>query len=250
MLPHVLKPAIPVSLTHPVEPAFTSISGVLWLTTNLNHIPAQWYVASFMMHGSSFLLVFQYYVAADESTAVNYGQGNLKVTYSRGYSRVPLLPDGDFESYTCPNGEEYCYTNGAGTATWTTTSENGGTMDAWIYRYKDLAHSGSVFAVLGSGFGYDQSAGTLQPAKPLKTKAGSKYVVSFFYDQSVNGPQYQADGYTNVKWNGQTVLALAAYQTWTYYEVEVTAQGNDVLSFVGGKAPAYSFIDDVKIRLA
>ena len=174
----------------------------------------------------------------------------MKVTESRGYSRVPLLPDGGFESYTCSGGSDYCYTTGTGTATWTTTSANGGTMDAWLYHYKPYAHSGSVFAVLGSGFGSDASAGILQPAKPLKTKAGSKYIVSFFYDQSVNGPQYQASGYTDVKWNGQTVLALAAYQTWTYYEVEVTAQGNDMLSFVGGKAPAYSFIDDIKIRLA
>jgi len=123
-------------------------------------------------------------------------------------------------------------------------------MDAWLYRYNSYAHSGSVFAVLGSGFGYDQFAGTLTPAKPLKTKAGKKYVVSFFCDQSVNGPSYQADGFTDVSWNGEKVLAVSGYQTWTYYEVTVTAKGNDVLSFRGGKAPAYSFLDDLKIRLA
>jgi hypothetical protein len=190
----------------------------------------------------------QYYIPADESTAVNYGQGDLKVTYSRGYQRLPLLADGDFESFTCDHGESICYTTTA--SNWKTTSPDGGYMDAWIYRLPGLAHSKSTFVVLGGAYANDQFPGTLTPAKPLKTTPGMKYIVSFFYDQSVNGPEIQASGFTDVSWNGEKVLALAAYQTWTYYEVTVTAKGDDVLSFYGGKSPAYSFIDDVQVRLA
>lgn len=43
----------------------------------------------------------QYSIVTDESTAVNYSQGDLGVIYSRGYKRQSLAVDSGFESYTC-----------------------------------------------------------------------------------------------------------------------------------------------------
>jgi len=55
MLPHALEPATLVNQTHPAELASTSTSGVLWLTTSLNPILAQWYALYIMKHDPSFL---------------------------------------------------------------------------------------------------------------------------------------------------------------------------------------------------
>jgi len=49
-----------------------------------------------------FLLPFQYRIAADESTTINYGQRDLQATYSREY--------GDSGFFTYVNGASFCYT--------------------------------------------------------------------------------------------------------------------------------------------
>jgi len=57
-----------------------------------------------------FLLPFQYRIAADESTTINYGQRDLQATYSREYRRLSLLIDGDSGFFTYVNGASFCYT--------------------------------------------------------------------------------------------------------------------------------------------
>ncbi|KAK7042954.1 hypothetical protein VNI00_008691 [Paramarasmius palmivorus] len=187
-----------------------------------------------------------YYEVADASTANNYGQGDLKVTQSRGYRRKSVVPDGDFESYQCANGDDFCYISS--TSTWTGVSPVGGSLDATIFHYKPYAHSGNGVAILGSANGADAFPGTLKPASPLVTVPGQTYIVQFFTWTSWNTPQQQASAHVTVSWNGQEVQIFnLGYAGWTYHEVSVVASGNDELAFTGGNFPAYVFMDDVYV---
>lgn len=184
-----------------------------------------------------------YYIPADASTAVNYGQGDLKVTYSRGYRRKSLAIDGGFEAYTC---KEFCFD--ASYAHWIGTSPKGGSLDASIFHYTPYAHSGSSVALLGSANGADALPGTLTAAKPLATVPGKKYVIAFFHASVYSGQAAEKDAFFDVLWNDQVIKSYTpGYQPWTFYEITVTAKGNDKLAFRGGKAPAWSFIDDVDV---
>ncbi|GLB40797.1 hypothetical protein LshimejAT787_0900120 [Lyophyllum shimeji] len=187
-----------------------------------------------------------YYIVADESTAVNYGQGDLKVTYSRGYKRKTLTVDSGFEGYTCPNGDEFCF--GTSSSAWVGTSPTGGSLDATIFHYAPYTRSGSSVALLGSASGVDALAGTLAPKNPLNTVAGRKYSITFFHQSTYSGQDAEKDAFVDVLWNGAIVQTIKpGYQDWTFYEFTVTAVGNDKLAFHGGKAPAWSFIDDVNV---
>lgn len=186
----------------------------------------------------------QYYLPTDESTAVNTGQGNLKVTYSRGYRRRSVVLDGDFESYACPDGSTFCYTEK--TQYWTGISPPKGHLDALFFFNAAYAHAGNGVASLGSGSGKDALAGTITPASPLNTVAGKTYVIQFYHYSAFYAPDLEDEAFVDVKWNGQTVFPLTpGHQDWTYYQFTVVAKGKDVLEFYGGKFPAYSFIDDI-----
>ncbi len=53
-----------------------------------------------------------------------------------------------------------------------------------------------------------------------------------------------------VIWNGEVVKTIhPGYSDWQYYAVEVVGQGNDLLAFHGGSAPAWSFVDDICVFL-
>ncbi|KIK61867.1 hypothetical protein GYMLUDRAFT_72930 [Collybiopsis luxurians FD-317 M1] len=190
-----------------------------------------------------------YYIVADESSAVNFGQGDLVVTESRGYKRQNVVVDGGFEGYTCtPPGQEvpFCFTEGY--ANWQGTSPAGGNFDASIFNYQPYAHSGSAVALLGSAFGTDQLPGTLAPTQSLSTQAGASYTLQFFHSSFYSGQQSEANASMKVIWNGQTVATLnPGFAQWTPHQFTVTAQGNDKLQFTGGSAPAYIFIDDVSL---
>lgn len=182
-------------------------------------------------------------MVADASTAVNYGQGDLKVTYARGYRRKSLVLDGGFEGYTCA---DFCFA--ASYASWIGTSPAGGNLDATIFHYAPYAHSGNSVGLLGSANGVDALAGTLAPAKPLATVAGKTYVITFFHASVYSGQSSEKDAFVDVLWNGAIVSTIKpGYSAWKYYEYTVTARGNDTLAFHGGKAPAWSFIDDVYV---
>ncbi|KAJ7853310.1 hypothetical protein B0H14DRAFT_3108485 [Mycena olivaceomarginata] len=174
-----------------------------------------------------------YYLVADESTAVNFGQGDLVVTLSRGYRRKDLLIDGGFEGYTACG--DFCFT--ASYANWIGTSPAGGDLDASIFFFPDYAHNGHGSALLGAAFGDDNKAGTLAPAQALHTDAGAHYVVQAFVSSAFSGPDLEA-------------AAKIEIFGYVFVEASVVAAGNDKLSFAGGAAPAWTFIDDVHVYKA
>ncbi|TFK70891.1 hypothetical protein BDN72DRAFT_500502 [Pluteus cervinus] len=185
-----------------------------------------------------------YFQVADVSTAVNYGQGDLKVTWSLGYRRISLLPDGGFEGFN--ECGDFCFDTQD--TNWIGTSAPGGTLDATIFFFQPYAHSGNAVALLGSATGEDANPGTLAPAQPLNTVAGKQYVITFFQNSSFSGSTLEASASITVQWNGVAAQTFAVgYEGWTFYQVTVTAVGNDLLAFVGGNAPAWSFIDDVSV---
>ncbi|TFK26051.1 hypothetical protein FA15DRAFT_316555 [Coprinopsis marcescibilis] len=185
-----------------------------------------------------------YYIPSDVSTAVNTGQGDLKVTYSRGYKRKNFLPDGGFEGYTACN--KFCFTESY--ANWAGTSPVGGSKDATVFFFPAYAHSGNSSALLGSASGLDDLPGTLSPSSPLKTVPGKKYQIAFFQNSAYGGPTNQAAAFVEVIWNGKVVKTIRpGFTQWTFNAVDVTAVGNDVISFRGGKAPAWTFLDDIAV---
>ncbi|TFK64470.1 hypothetical protein BDN72DRAFT_264263 [Pluteus cervinus] len=188
-----------------------------------------------------------YYLPTDASTATNTGQGNLQVTYSRGYQRISYLPDGGFEGYN--PGTDLTYVESY--SNWVGTSSPGGSLDATIIYYAPYARTGHSSALLGSGYNGDALAGTLAPAAALNTAAGKNYWITFFQDSTFSGASDEAAAFIDVKWNGVTVLSITpGYQAWGYYQVQVTAVGSDHLEIYGGAAPAWSFIDDIYVWLA
>ncbi|KAK7470147.1 hypothetical protein VKT23_001587 [Stygiomarasmius scandens] len=186
-----------------------------------------------------------YYLVADESTAVNFGQGDLHVTQSRGYRRKNVLPDGGFEGFNDCNS--FCFTSGY--ANW--KGLGSGTLDATIFHYVIYAHTGHGVGLLGSADASDDLPGTLTPSQPLQTVAGKTYSLEFFLNSDFSGPTLQADAFVEVRVNGQALdIIHPGYSHWTFHQYKFVAQGNDVLEFHGGKAPAWNFIDDVNVFLA
>ncbi|KAJ7227727.1 hypothetical protein B0H12DRAFT_238906 [Mycena haematopus] len=179
----------------------------------------------------------------DESTAVNYGQGPLVVTLSRGYARDNYLTDGGFEGYTAC--DDFCFTQSY--ANWIGTSSAGGDNDATIFFFTAYAHTGHGSALLGSAFGSDSDAGTLTPAEPIKTEKDVKYVVQCFFSSAFSGEELEGPAKVDIKWNGERVGGVTGFEQYTFAEAEVTGTGSDKLSFVGGAAPAWTFIDDCVI---
>jgi hypothetical protein len=185
-----------------------------------------------------------YFLVSDASTAVNTGQGDLQVTFSRGYRRKNALVDGGFEGYNACSS--FCFTSSY--ANWVGTSPAGGTLDATIFFFQPYAHSGNGVGLLGSATGADALSGTLTPAQPLTTVAGKTYQISFFHASAFSGPTLEANAFVDIVWNGNVVQTITpGFENWKLHQLTVTAAGNDVLSFHGGTAPAWSFIDDITV---
>ncbi|KAJ6534234.1 hypothetical protein B0H19DRAFT_1185596 [Mycena capillaripes] len=187
-----------------------------------------------------------YYLATDESTAVNTGQGSLVVTYSRGYARKSFLPDGGFEDYNAC--DDFCFTKSY--ANWIGTSSPGGSLDALIFFYPPYTHTGNGCGLLGSGSNADNFPGTLTPAQPLQTIDGASYVVQCFMNSAFSGPADEAAAKVDILWNGVRIGRTTGYMLYTFVQAQAVGTGSDVLSFVGGAAPAWTFIDDCKVYLA
>ncbi|KAJ6511634.1 hypothetical protein DFH09DRAFT_1100386 [Mycena vulgaris] len=186
-----------------------------------------------------------YYLVADESTAVNFGQGDLVVTLSRGYRRKTLLLDGGFEGYTAC--DDFCFT--ASYANWIGTSPVGGDLDATTFFFQPYAHTGHGVGLLGAAFGDDSFVGTLAPAASLATVAGKAYVVQLFVNNAFAGESLEGPANLTILWNGKSVGSVKGFTDWTFVQAGVVGTGSDKLSFVGGGAPAWSFIDDVFVYL-
>ncbi|KAJ7097179.1 hypothetical protein B0H15DRAFT_797884 [Mycena belliarum] len=184
-----------------------------------------------------------YYLVADVSTAVNFGQGDLVVTLSRGYARKNLVIDGGFEGYAAC--DDFCFTESY--ANWIGTSAPGGDMDATIFNFIPYAHTGHSVALLGAAFGDDALPGTLTPAAPLETKAGAHYVVQAFVISTFSGAELEKNANVSILWNGARVGGVTGFMPWTFVQATVVGTGSDKLEFFGGAAPAWSFIDDVVV---
>ncbi|KAF8205867.1 hypothetical protein K438DRAFT_1917903 [Mycena galopus ATCC 62051] len=187
-----------------------------------------------------------YYLAANESTAVNFGQGSLVVTFSRGYARTSVLPDGGFEGFTACS--DFCFA--ASYANWIGTSPPGGDLDASIFFFSPYAHTGHGSALLGAALDEDALPGTLTPAQPLRTQSGAAYVVQCFISSAFSGTEIEASATVDILWNGVSVGGVTGFMEYSVVEAPVVGTGSDVLSFVGGAAPAWSFIDDCNVFLA
>ncbi|KAJ7500878.1 hypothetical protein B0H11DRAFT_1714287 [Mycena galericulata] len=187
-----------------------------------------------------------YYLPTNESTATNQGQGDLIVTHSRGYSRISILSDGGFEGFNAC--DDFCFT--ASYANWIGTSPQGGNLDASIFRYPPYARTGHGSALLGAAYGGDPFPGTLTPAAPLKTKSGKPYVLQAFTASAFSGPESEASAHVNISWNGAVVGSVSGYSLYVPVQVTVVGTGNDQLAFIGGAAPAWTFLDDLTIFAA
>jgi hypothetical protein len=85
----------------------------------------------------------------------------------------------------------------------------------------------------------------------LSTIAGRSYLLTFFHSSAFSSAEEEQDAFVDIVWNGQVVETIRpGFSGWTYYEFKLMANGNDHLAFHGGKAPAWSFIDDVYLFLA
>ncbi|KAJ3507365.1 hypothetical protein NMY22_g16954 [Coprinellus aureogranulatus] len=185
-----------------------------------------------------------YFIVADASSAVNTGQGDLKVTFSRGYKRKNFLIDGGFEGYNACN--DFCFAESY--ANWIGTSPSGGSLDATIFRFQPYARTGNSVALLGSATSADDKSGTLQVQQPLNTEPGKKYQVVFFENSAFSGPTSQENSIIEVLWNGNVVETIRpGFTQWKFHAVDVVAVGNDVLAFRGGAAPAWTFLDDISV---
>ncbi|KAJ7736590.1 hypothetical protein DFH07DRAFT_779660 [Mycena maculata] len=184
-----------------------------------------------------------YYIPADASTAVNFGQGDLVVTLSRGYSRLSVLPDGGFEGYTAC--DDFCFTDSY--ANWIGTSSSGGQDDATVFFFPPYARTGHGSGLLGSADDADSFNGTLTPAQPLTTEKGKSYVVQAFVGNDFSGQPLENTAFVFILWNGVKVGEVTGFQHYTPVQATVTATGKDVLSFTGGDAPAWSFLDDISV---
>lgn len=175
---------------------------------------------------------------------------NLKVTKSRGYSRISYATDGGFESF-----------NGDGkTSRWnlpiltrvTTGWISKSTVLSWIVYNPTgkYAHTGKASGLLGTG--------SLSAAKKLALTPGSKYIIQFFQNGSRTCLK-QKNVSTAVTWNGAKACEAKVLSSgWKLYTCTVTAKGNDLLAFDSGNSilawisllkgsTPFRFIDDVKV---
>ncbi|KAJ7673805.1 hypothetical protein DFH06DRAFT_1467248 [Mycena polygramma] len=155
-----------------------------------------------------------YFLVADESTAVNTGQGPLVVTFSRGYARKSVLPDGGFEGYT--QCSDFCYT--ASYANWIGASPAGGTLDASIFFFPPYAHTGHGSALLGSADNDDSLPGTLRPAHPLTTEKNANYVVQCFMSSAFSAEYLEERAKVDILWNGARVGGVSGYSEYAFVE--------------------------------
>jgi hypothetical protein len=170
------------------------------------------------------------------------------VTYSRGYRRISVLPDGGFEGYTAC--DDFCFDSSY--ASWTGTSATAGStgQDATVFFFPPFAHSGHGSALLGEALDSDTFSGVLTPSAPLHTVAGKKYTIQCFMASSFSGEQLEAPARVDIKWNGARVGGVTGFHEYKFVESDaVVGTGSDVLTFEGGSAPAWTFIDDCFVYL-
>ncbi|KAF9471247.1 hypothetical protein BDN70DRAFT_998689 [Pholiota conissans] len=193
-----------------------------------------------------------YFIPTDGSTATNKGTSALKISESRGYTRVTLIQDGGFEGWNCTAccTAPFCSTRSY--FAWEVLPLPGFTTLDGVTTILRLtgAHTGFDFATLGC-FDTPQNPGILQPvAQPLQTIAGQKYLITFFHQARSNNGDGTFSSQFKVLWNGNVVFTITGPLpdlNWRYYQVKITAVGGDKVGFEDtfqNVSPA-SAIDDV-----
>lgn len=80
-----------------------------------------------------------------------------------------------------------------------------------------------------------------------------RYTIGFFHYGGFGGPVFEEDILVDVLWNYQVVGVYTPgfNESWIYLEADVVAKGDgtDSLMFIGGRAPAWSFVDDIVLML-
>ncbi|TFK66931.1 hypothetical protein BDN72DRAFT_871415 [Pluteus cervinus] len=194
-----------------------------------------------------------YSIPKSKSDLSSSTKDNTTFSYSRGYRRITALPDGGFESYqSCDPSSSFpspptsfCFTYS--TPTWSCQSSANGFDDCSIIHFSPYAHTGTTVSLLGSLTNTDNHFGTLSPSSPLNaTTPGGVYHLGFWHYGAYSGPELQKDAFVDVLWNFQpTMTVVPGYTPWLYFWTTVEARGDDFLLLVGGKAPAWSFVDDI-----
>ncbi|KAI8803374.1 hypothetical protein BJ742DRAFT_503250 [Cladochytrium replicatum] len=188
-----------------------------------------------------------YYYMTNSTTATFTGKDAIAVTYSRGYHLLPsassLLTDGGFESLSCTTF--FCFS--IESTAWQGSGQ--GINGASVFSYKPFARSGFGLGILGSATYNDSLPGTLSTRTITGTQPGKQYVVRFWTDSTFSGAVDEIGAWIQVVWNGDLVERpiVMDFQPWVMRSVVVSANGQDVLGFVGGKAPAWVFVDDVEV---
>ena len=198
----------------------------------------------------------QYYLATNQSTAVNTGDSTVTVGDSLGYRRLSALPDGTFEGFSCPTptpqGGCNCYTEEFGG--WTGTSDPGGFLDATVDYFcvpEFFSHFGNSYAQLG-GDASNQFNGTLTTVNNIITTASSSYTLEFFI-RAQHAPQPNFPDIApamDIIWNGKTIAGLGGFfPDWTWESFQVEGTGSDTLAFHGGVWPNTIALDDIYLLL-
>jgi hypothetical protein len=65
-----------------------------------------------------------------------------------------------------------------------------------------------------------------------------------------SGAELEAHAKVDILWNGVRVGGVSGFMQYSFVQASVVGTGRDLLSFVGGAAPAFSFIDDCKVYKA
>ncbi|KAK7044217.1 hypothetical protein VNI00_007939 [Paramarasmius palmivorus] len=178
-----------------------------------------------------------YFLSTDNSTATNTGDATVTITESRGYRRISAVENGTFETLACTPPAITCSATNSGG--WVGTTDT-----AVIVHDATLAHFGSGAVSLGSLSGNTTNSGKIS-TPVLHTTAGLPYALGFFHTNTLRNAVNASSGVVNVTWNGIVIDTLQGASNWTFHGYTLDAKGNDTLAFVGGRFPAYDFIDDV-----
>ena len=70
----------------------------------------------------------------------------------------------------------------------------------------------------------------------------------FFQASAFSGPDDEALASMDILWNGNVVGSIhPGFSEYEHFSFDVVGDGDDVLAFHGGAAPAWIFIDDIAV---
>ncbi|KAF7333882.1 hypothetical protein MVEN_02345300 [Mycena venus] len=149
-----------------------------------------------------------------ESTADNTGQGDLVVTFSRGYKPTSASP----------------HRMRPGSAPLPAAAIR--TRRSFFPTY---AYTGNSVGLLGAAFGDDFCWARSLPLRHPRPRPAS---------------HLEASANVDITWNGATVGTFSGFSDWQFCRQPSPGTGSDQLAFVGSPAPAGAFIDNCLVHQA